>query len=278
MFYIVNFVWIVFAQESWLEVSLELPDDPTNVVQNRTFTVNATVYCRGGDCNNVYGTVRYNFTSPNPDTPVNITQGEKPFFIQEATPLSMKSCPSNPLIADEFCNITWIINATGDINTNWKVGVLFNSSNIGIQDNHTKNSTMSILSCTLDFSLKWDSIDFESLGPSTTKNAAPGNLDKKYNISVNDGSCNLDLYINGTDLTNTTLNSKISVGNLTWSNTTDDYSTSYNLSYTIVPIKIDVPQSTNVTTWYWLNVPPVYAGHYNGTIFIYGVKNGESPP
>lgn len=278
MFYVAQFVFIVFAQQSYLEVELMLPFDPLNTIQNRTFTVNATIYCRDGNCGDVNGTVRYNLSSLIPSTEVNTTQGDKPFFIQESPAFSMKPCPTNPLTNDEFCNITWTINTTGGIGTDWKLGVLFNSSSGTVVDNHTENSTISIIDCTTDFSLMWLAINFSSLIPNTQENVAPGNSDKEYNISVNSGSCNLDFYINGTDLQNITYNSQISVGNLTWSNTSNDYSSSYNLSYTISPIKLDVPEFTNVTTWYWLNVPPIYAGNYNGTIFIYGVKNGESPP
>ena len=39
-------------------------------------------------------------------------------------------------------------------------------------------------------------------------------------------------------------------------------------------IKGNAAANTNVTTWYWLNVPPVYAGRYNGTIIISGVEYG----
>lgn len=277
-FYIFHYVSIVFAQGPYLEVNLTLPPDPTNVVQNRTFIVNATVYCRDNACGNVMGTVRYNLTSENPDIGVNTTQGDKPFFVQESPALSMKECPTNPLAVDEFCNLTWIINATGDVSTDWKIGVLFNSTSGSVLDNHTQNSTVFIIDCTLDFSLMWSSIDFDNLNPNTKQNVAPGNSDKEYNISANGGSCNLDFYINGTDMENATFGSKIGVDNITWSNVTNDYSTSYNLSSKISPIKINVPENTNVTTWYWLNIPPVYAGKYNGTIIIHGVKNGESPP
>jgi hypothetical protein len=261
-----------------LEVNLSSPLDPTNVIQNNTFTINATVYCRDGNCGNVNGTARYNFTSSIPDTLINTTQGDKPFYIQETSPLAMKSCPTNPLIVDEFCNITWTVNATGDINTDWKIGVLFNSSNMGIQNNHTKNSTISILGCTIDITAHWSTIDFGTLVPSTGENDATGNENNEYNITVNSGSCNLDLYINGTNLTNVTYNSIIPVNNVTWSNTTNDYAESNELSHSTKVLKIDVPENTNVTTWYWINVPAVYAGFYNGEVFIWGVKNGESPP
>ncbi len=258
----------------WLEVGLQLPPDPYNVAQNNTFIINATVYCREGNCGDVNGTARYNLTSSNPDTSINITEGEKPFYIQESPALVMKSCPPNPLMINDFCNITWTVNATGDVNTDWKIGVLFNSS---YQENHTNNATISILGCTVDLTADF-SINFDSLDPSTGPWEAPGNPGDEYNITVNPGSCNLDLYINGTNLTNTTHNSLIPVNNVTWSNTSNTYSESFNLSHTTTVLKLDVPEDTNVTTWYWINVPAVYAGYYNGTIFIWGVENGESPP
>ena len=34
----------------------------------------------------------------------------------------------------------------------------------------------------------------------------------------------------------------------------------------------------NITTWYWMNIPPIYAAYYNGTVFIQGVKSGSAPP
>ena len=266
------------AVGGYLEVNLTLPLDPTNVIQNNTFTINATVYCRVGNCGNVNGTARYNFTSLNPDTPINITPGNKPFYINETPALSMKSCPTNPLNVNEFCNLTWTVNATGDVNTDWKIGALFNSSDIEIEENHTDNVTVSIISCTVDIDAQWSSINFGLLNPSTNQNNATGNLGNEYNITVNPGSCNLDLYINGTDLTNTTLGSQISVENVTWSNTSNTYEQSFNLSSTAAVLKLNVPENVNITTWYWINVPAVYAGYYNGTVFIYGVKNGESPP
>lgn len=265
---------------SHLETLLFIPDTSriTNIIQNKTFTVNATVYCRDSDCENVYGTVMYNLSSLNPNTPINVTQGDKPFYIQESTPLAMKACPTNPLVKDEFCNITWTVNATGNVNTAWKIGVLFNSSYASIQPNNTLNATVSILSCTEDFNLTWSSIKFGLLNPSSGPNNASGNSNNEYNISVNSGSCDLDFYINGTDLTNTTLNSIIGVENVTWSNTSNNYSESFNLSSTVSALKSSVSQSTNFTTWYWINVPPVYAGYYNGMIYIFGVKNGQNPP
>ena len=264
--------YYVGYQAGYLEVNLTNPNPSfnTNVVQNFTFPINATVICRDGPCGEVTGIVRYNLSSENPDTPVNTTFGDKPLFIQEFPAEALKSC--GIMYKDQTCQLNWTINATGDTNTAWKVGVLFNSSYPEIQENHTENATVSITSCTEDFTLSWSSISFGTLNPSTEQNPAPGNENNEYNITVNPGSCNLNLYIKGTDLVNETLNSIIGVGNITWSNTSNSYLESFNLTKTEQVIKLNVPPETNITTWYWINVPPIYAGYYNGTITIIGVK------
>jgi hypothetical protein len=259
----------------YLEVELIQPNPNfvTNVIQNSTFIVNATVFCRVGSCGFVNGTLLYNLTSSYPDTPINTSFGDKPFFVNETPALAMKACSNNPLNANDFCNLTWIVNATGNIDTAWKIGVYFNSSDPNVNPNSTSNATVVIVSCTVDFSLTWSSIDFGTLLPNTFNNSAPGNLNNTYNITVNPGSCNLDLYIRGTDLVNTTFNSIIKVGNISWSNISSNLNDGFfRLSETNSLIKSNVPEKTNVTTWYWLDVPPVYAGKYNGTIYITGVK------
>ncbi len=273
-----DYIQFYIGYPSYLEVNLTNPDTSVflNVRQNQTFDVNATVICKDGPCGEVFGTVLYNLSSSNPDTPVNETQGDKPFYIQETPANAKKSC--GIMYSGDFCQLNWTINATGDLNTNWKIGVLFNSSYTDIQENHTDNASISIIPCTVDFTVQWSSINFGLLNPSTEQNEAPGNSNNKYNITVNPGSCNLDLYINGTNLINTTYNSFIPVNNITWSNTSNTYSESFNLSSTVAPIKLNIPENTNVTTWYWINVPAVYAGYYSGTIYIWGVENGENPP
>ncbi|MEM5778334.1 MAG: hypothetical protein QXD43_02475 [Candidatus Aenigmatarchaeota archaeon] len=261
--------YFIGYEAGYLEVSLINPYS-FNVIQNYAFPINATIKCKNGPCGEVTGIIRYNSSSENPDTPISTVFGDFPFFIQEEPAYSLKSC--GIMYKDQTCQLNWTVNATGNVNTNWKIGVLFNSSYPEITENHTSNATVSIVSCTEDFTLSWSSISFGLLNPSTEKNPAPGNENNEYNITINPGSCNLNLYIRGTDLVNETLNSKIGVDNITWSNTSNDYSNSFNLTETDQIIKLNVPENTNVTTWYWINVPPVYAGYYNGTITITGVK------
>ena len=269
-----DYVQYYVGYPSYLEVNLTKPDPsaPFNVVQNQTFNVNATIVCRDGPCGEVNGTIRYNLTSSNPDTLINITEGDEPFYIQEYPTYTMKSC--GIMYSGDSCQLNWTINATGNVNSQWKIGILFNSSYIDMQNNNTLNTTISIIPCTEDFTLQWNSIKFGLLNPDTGPHEAPGNSDNGYNITVNSGSCNLDFYISGTNLVNTTLNSNIGVGNVTWSNTSNSYASSYNLSTISTAVKSNVPKNTNITTWYWINVPSIYAGYYNGNITITGVKNG----
>ncbi len=261
-------------QSSWLEVSLITPTagSNTNVAQNSTFTVNATVYCRGCSCGNVNGTVRYNGSSSNPDTQINTTTGDKPFYIDETSPKAMKECPTNPLSQDEFCNITWTVNATGTQNSVWKIGVLFNSSISGIDDNHTNNATITITEEQESIKLSWTKITFPNLAPSTAGNNATNNNIGGYNIT-NDGTCTLQTWINGTDLTNqsiTPVPSTIGVGNISYSNSTNDYASSTRMTTSYALIGASHTADTNITTYYWFDVPSIYAGNYTGNVTICG--------
>ncbi|MEM5793312.1 MAG: DUF2341 domain-containing protein [Candidatus Aenigmatarchaeota archaeon] len=259
-----NHINITISQLGYLEVILVSPSSTQNIIQNKTFAVNATVYCRDSECGNVYGTLRYNSSSANPDTPVSSNQGDKPFFIQDGSPL--KSCPTNPLSKDEFCNITWTINASGDVGSEWKVGVLFNSSFL-IENNHTGNSSITIIGCIPSMTLQFSSITFGPLLPKTNQNPAIGNSNREYNITVNYGSCSSDLWIKGEDLTNTTLGYTIGIGNLSW-NLLDDYLTSENMTKEYTLLYHNPEEEKNITTYYWLNTPLVAAGSYRGNITI----------
>jgi hypothetical protein len=151
--------------------------------------------------------------------------------------------------------------------------VLSQSSNVSVPDGHTANATLNVLACPVDFTLLWNSINFGDNVPSTNANPAPGNSNNLYNISVSPDSCYLDIYIRGTNLTNSTTSSLVGVGNITWSNYTNSYPSSVSMKSSNVLLSNNTVPANNVTTWYWLNMPPVYAGRYNGSIIITGVKH-----
>ncbi|MEM7825374.1 MAG: hypothetical protein QW412_00760 [Candidatus Aenigmatarchaeota archaeon] len=256
----------------WLEVNLQFPLS-YNIAQNKSFLLNATVFCRNGSCGDVFGTPYYNLSSSFPDTQVNTSEGDRPFYVQEPPYPSQatKVCLTNPLEENEFCNLTWIINATGEVESSWKLGVLFNSS-FQVR-NHTINSTVTITLIIESISFSFDHIDFGVLIPNTKaeNNPAPGNTYNYYNIT-NTGTCELQLWIKGTDLINSTFNSFISVGNLSWSNSTNVYDEGlvYPLTYSYKLLYSSLLPSFNATTYYWLSVPSVYAGVYRGTITVCG--------
>jgi len=262
----------------YLEVELISPSSQilNNIVQNTTFIVNATVICRGAPCGNVYGTVMYNLTSAYPDTPINVTYGDKPFFINEAQASAIKACPNNPLNTNAFCNLTWIINASGNINTDWKIGVFFNSSYSEVPSNTTKNASVSIIGCVEDFSLTFSSIDFGILIPNTYNNPAPGNSLKLYNITLAPGACNLDFYIKGDDLIGKNYGTILKISNVSVSNSSNDVSKSFRLSQTNQLLFYNLTPAS-YPTYYWIDLPPIYADQYIGTIYITGVRNGQTP-
>ncbi len=247
---------------AYIEVNLVYPPLNLNVIQNTTFNVNATVTCRKGSCGTVKGTVRYNASSVYPDTPINSTKGDKPFY--NTSGAILQSCGS--MSQDQSCQLNWTVNATGAIDSSWKVGVLFNSTE-SIPDNHTDNATITITNPPLISLWSPKTLDFGTLSPSTKWNNATNNTDNFYNISIDSGSCTVDIWIRGTDLENTTLSTKIGVGNVTWNNYFN-WTASTNMTKTYALVNSSISQNTNITTYYWLNVPAIFAGGYNGTITI----------
>ena len=257
----------------YLEVKMVSPDpsSTTYVIQNSTFFVNVSIKCKNGNCSNVYAEVLYN-SSSDKFSPIPTLQGAKPFFIQETPAYSFKSCANNPLENEEVCNISWLVNASGDVDSAWKIRVKVNSSK-EISENFTDNATLIIASCTLSFTLNFKTVEFGEIFPNTQANPALKNSENFYNITVNPESCTLDFYINASDLVNLTFNQVIRAGNLSFNNVSNDYSTSFRLSHEPQIFAKNVLPG-NLTLWFWLDVPPVYAGIYFGNITFIGVRSG----
>ncbi|MCK4492410.1 MAG: hypothetical protein KAU03_07280, partial [Candidatus Altiarchaeales archaeon] len=220
----------------YLEVNLTLPpsipgqgDAESNggykVGQNRTFIINATVYCRDGYCGDLNGTLRYNQSTSLPGTPVNTTAGDKPFYVLSG--INPKQCAGNPLYKDEFCSISWEVNSTGDLSTYWKLDVLFNSTYAG--SNKTDYTVIEITKV-LIMDISWNKVDFGVCNPVTTGNPALLNNVDGYNISIHPNSNDVDgLWIKGTDLSPESVSGfgsityEIGVRNITWNDLEDNY-------------------------------------------------------
>ncbi len=260
----------------YLDVTLLQPSptaSTSNVARNMNFTIIANVTCVSvtnnptAICGKINGTARYNFSSLIPDVQINATEGDFPFW----TNTGNKTC--GLMNSTNICSLNWSVNATSDVGRTYSIDVLFNSEDTNVTTNNTPVGNITITPCVVDFSLWGTAIDFGTLPPSTRQNSAPRNADNFYNITVNPGSCNTDFFIRGTNMTNSSFTNIIGVGNITWNNESNNYASSFNLTEENILVKAAVPQITNITTWYWINVPPVYVGIYNGTITISGVES-----
>ncbi len=122
-----------------LEVSLIIPPvlSTTEVSQYRNITVNATVKCINGPCGIVNGTLQYSNATIGHTTIPEISG--TPFHINDGTQ-NPRTC--NNMDQNDECNISWIINATGPINSVWNISVLFEGTQS--TDNRTLNATIEI--------------------------------------------------------------------------------------------------------------------------------------
>lgn len=264
-----------------INVSLDWPSSILNVQQNRTFEMNASVSCSSTEtfafCGIVNGTSRYNLTSENPFEKINTTTGDNPFFTLSENPKTCGTMNSTT----QACKLRWTVNASGNVGSSWKIDANFTSDISGIQSNATSSQTINIMGCSVDVTLWFDSIFFgnetDPLLPGSHGNAAVNNSIEYYNITANDGSCVLDIYTKATEMYSSDMSYSIGAGNMTFNNQSNDYSSSkrYSTDYQIM-FPFVIPAST-LTSWFWLDVPPVYFGAYNGTVYITSVNQSENP-
>ncbi|MBN2101899.1 MAG: DUF2341 domain-containing protein [Candidatus Aenigmarchaeota archaeon] len=247
---------------------------------NRTFVINATVICRQGYCAYVNATVRYNKSSTDPDTnvPVAYTPGEA-FFMQDG--MNTKNCSENPLDEDEWCNITWTINASADLNTIWKIDVMFNSS---VNRTNTTDMTQIQIGKILLMDLSYEVIDFGILNPDGEETLYPAinSSNMTYNVTVDQNSNDIEeLWVMGTHLTNGTIdyNRFINVSRVKWArsylgdNPVGDPNL-YNLTLSFDKVNKDtipIYSGTNETMYFWIDSPGgVLPLTYTGTLTIMG--------
>jgi|GEM_PF-2703035 len=254
---------ITLITGGYLEAIINYPPTNTNVAQNRTFTMNATVTCRDtANCGNVDGVPRYNSTSPDHDSEMpNMTDagcGSSPFCTTQA---STKDCSGNPLAQDESCVLTWTVNASGSLDTSWMVGVKFTSQFASTVT--TGNSQVNI-KFVLILNLSDHAIDWGNLDPGTVEQPAPDNP-IYITIDENSNDANGGIYIKGSDLTSGS--NAIGVGNITWA-TINNVGVGSDLTTGYQQVLATAPSGTNQSTYYWLDIPAVYPGLYTGTITV----------
>lgn len=70
------------VQPPYLEVNISNPPSYYEVLKGEPFKVSASVTCRGykTSCRKVFATIRYNKSSPFPDTPISTAESAQPFY------------------------------------------------------------------------------------------------------------------------------------------------------------------------------------------------------
>lgn len=250
----------------FLAVNLTNPPSPFTAVQNATFTLNASVTCRNGDCGKVNATARYNASSTEPDTLIPEAAGSQPFHTVNKE--NNITCATE-LLQDETCYASWEINATGTAGSTWAVDVNFSATTLDtVAWNDTDDAEINMVEKVVEVLLRWQTIDFGELFVGTTNNPAVNNSDNAYNVTVTDSSSvNTDLWINATDLEQEDGNNVIGVSNMTWNTTMNTAETP--LSYTFQPFRRNVAPGTNTTMFYWLDMPlGIAADNYTGTLWV----------
>lgn len=247
-----------------LNINLEDPPNQTVVTQNKTFIMNATLSCQNGECGEVNASPRYNQSS-TADTLIPEGAGT-PFYTVNQ---NQKTC-SNDLKKDQSCEVSWDVNATGNLESYRWIDINASSSFSDISSidsvDHQVQINMAIL-----INTSWDTTDFGVLDPGQKDQPAQGNSNLSYNITVPEESNLVDnLWIKATDLTSQLKpdNYSIGAGNLSYS-LQNNAGAASNISNTYQSIKSDISPGTVLNTFFWIDVPTgIYKGGYNGTMYF----------
>ncbi len=244
----------------FLDVELTEPPSSTTVCKNDDFTVNATVNCRDGLCGDVYASTRYN-ESGSAETLIPENSGTPFHTLGPNTRLGNNSMKEG----DSFY-INWSVNATGSIR-DYLLDVNASSMREGMQPNNSDDALISLRKA-LYTNFQADRVDFGVLDPGERNISAAGNSNHEYNLSVG-GCATADTWIRSTDLaTDGWGDYSIDAENVSYG-LENDISNETDLSGTYDLLQPDVSSNTNLTTFYWIDVPTgIKSSDYNGTLFF----------
>jgi len=146
-------------QLGMINVSLILPPNPTQVAQNATFSINATVRCLGGTnvwCGYIDATARYNWTAATPNTLINTTVSDVPLHTVGA---NLQTSPEFTPSSSEW-NVSWNVNYTGVLDSSFMVDVNFSiNDGSGSLTNNTEDAlvynTTYVSSCYPEAGKNW---------------------------------------------------------------------------------------------------------------------------
>lgn len=204
------------------------------------------------------------------------TINQNPVYAQNLTCLQIMK-------AGDSCNITWTVNATGDINTTHQFFVIYKPENYAgyVAENETNKINITIVSLAkfISITLIGYPVAFGNLDPAAIDFPAPGNDLNQYVIKVNpETNVNVDIYQKGNDFVKA--GEVLGIGNMTWSttnnvNTAQSVNSTYDVNF---PIAVNVTTGTGINTYYWLSIPQAKAaGDYTANIFTKAVETGDTP-
>jgi hypothetical protein len=239
------------------EIALDIDNPPNNtlITQNKTFNFSANISCSNGSCGSLRADPRYNESSQ-----VLMPSSGKPFEVID----SKDSCS---LQSGEGCTVSWDVNATGDLDSFHEID--FNASSATYPELKENSSEEHIVEIDLPvaFNLSWSVIDFGGLDPGEEDQEALGNDDLQYNVTVDEDSKPVDIWVKGTDLIST-VNTDYSIGisNVTYA-LTNSVQDSKPIEKNYSEVASDVQAGERLNTFYWIDVPfGMTEGGYNGTV------------
>jgi len=107
-------------------------------------------------------------------------------------------------------------------------------------------------------------VNFGNFDPGTSENPAPNNGNYKIRVDP-ETNVNVNVYQKGNDYVSGS--NVLGIGNMTWYNSSvSSSSIPVTKNYSIVAT--NVASGTNISMYYWIDIPQVKAGDYNTTIFI----------
>ncbi len=207
---------------------------------------------------------------------ISTTPGTQPFYTTSPQPQTCLNMQAN-----NTCNLTWNVNATGALGL-YKFFGIFNSSLPLAQKESSKvnitivNETIPTEIISMTLTGYSSGILFGSLNPGTQNNSAQGN--GNYIVTI-DSSTNVDvdIYHKGTNFTNSS--NTININNMKWHNFSN-VNNAYIMQTSYGTDKIaNVLPGTNISMYYWLSIPSgqAAASNYQSQITIKAVKTGNNP-
>ncbi len=245
----------------FLDVSLTEPPSSLTVCKNEVFTVNTTVNCRGGKCGDVSTSARYNSSGTGADTLIPENSGT-PFHVDGA---NTGLCGT--LGRGEQCFTSWDVNASGSLGP-YSIDSNASSSLDRFTGNDSSDASVNIETALYSTFFPGE-VDFGVLDPGQLDNPAPGNTNHKYNLSVEGCVNNADTWIKGSELdTGGYGNYSIHENNVSYA-LENDISNETSLTTNYTGLKTSVPSGTNVTTFYWIDIPEgIKAADYTGKLYF----------